>query len=103
VVIAIILFMTKVSGAHLNRSGIVAFSLRGRGAGCPGASSCSWGVNPARNFGPDLEADFSHYWAVTSPVRSRKRCWPSPLRSCCAAPAERVLARRKALYTEAVE
>ena len=42
-VMGIIMFMGKVSGAHLNPAVSVAFSLRGDfpGAGCPATSSCS--------------------------------------------------------------
>ena len=43
-VMAIILFMGKVSGAHLNPAVSIAFSLRGisRGVGFPDTSSSSW-------------------------------------------------------------
>ena len=49
-VMAIILFMGKVSGAHLNPAVSIAFALReiSRGAGCPGTSSSSSPARPWR-------------------------------------------------------
>ena len=48
-VMAIILFMGKVSGAHLNPAVSIAFALRGDfpGAVSPATSSCSWSAPPS--------------------------------------------------------
>ena len=80
-VMAIILFMGKISGAHLNPAVSIAFALRrdfpwwrvpgyvvvqlagAALAGLWGSPISGASMNPARTFGPDLVgADFSSYW-----------------------------------------
>ena len=84
-VLGIIMFMGKVSGAHLNPAVSVAFSLRGDFpwrrvpgyvvvqligaalAGLWGSPISGASMNPARTFGPDLVGrDFGSYWVYVA-------------------------------------